>query len=87
MTRWVAPLYARFCIVCLEWTRARDRENFLRYVRRALAEGKTEGEIARALGMDDIADPFAEPARDYLSALLGNMNYTMREKRLLHLIE
>lgn len=79
LTHWVAPLEARFCIVCVDWLRERDRQKFLRFVRGALAEGKTKEEIARALELDGIADPFSEPPSTYLTALLTKSKYAITE--------
>ena len=82
LTRWVALLDARFCIVCFEWIRVRDRQKFLRYVRSAIAEGKTEEEIARALELDGIVDPFAEPPGTYLTVLLAKAKYAVAASTL-----
>jgi hypothetical protein len=75
LTRWVAPLGARFCMVCCDWIHARDRQTFLRYVRNALVGGKTGAEIARMLDMEGIADPFAEPPRTLFDLLLTKSKY------------
>lgn len=82
LTRWIPALEARFCILCLDWVRERDRHEFLRYVRGALAEGRTEEEMARGLEMDGIADPFAEPPRSYLNILLAKSKYAITDGRL-----
>lgn len=82
LTRWVAPLEASFCVVCFEWIRVRDRQKFFRYVRDALAEGKTEEEIARAIELDGIADPFTEPPSTYLTILLAKAKYAVASSAL-----
>ena len=79
LTRWVAPLEARFCVVCTEWVGGRDRQKFLRYVREALDQGKREVEIARTLELDGIADPFAEPPCTYLNILLAKSKYLIAD--------
>lgn len=75
LTRWVAAIEGRYCIVCLNWIGNRDRQKFLRYVRDALKQGKNEGEIAEALELDGTADPFAQPPRMYFALLLAKSKY------------
>lgn len=82
LTRLAGPLGACYCIVCMEWIRAQDTQKFLKYVRAALAEGKSEEEIAQELELDGIADPFAEPPRSYLNILLAKSKYAITDGRL-----
>lgn len=89
IVRFVNRLATRYCIVCLDWIRERDRLKFVKYVRAALAEGKNESEVARDLGLDDTADPFASPTgQTYFQILLFKSGYSIQNhslRRLNHL--
>lgn len=81
--RWVKRLAACYCMICLDWVSERDRLKFVRYVRVALAEGKSESEVARDLELDDTADPFASPARQtYFQVLLQKSGYSIQNHSL-----
>lgn len=83
IVRFVNRLATRYCIVCLDWIRERDRLKFVKYVRAALAEGKNEFEVARELGLEGTADPFAPPARQtYFQILLLNSGYSIKDHSL-----
>ncbi|HZQ08845.1 MAG TPA: hypothetical protein VFD70_19850 [Anaerolineae bacterium] len=83
IVRFVNRLATRYCIVCLDWIRERDRLKFVKYVRAALAEGKNESEVARDLGLDDTADPFASPTRQtYFQILLFKSGYSIQNHSL-----
>lgn len=89
IVRFVNRLTARYCVICLEWISERDRLKFVKVVRAALAEGKSESEVARDLGLDDTADPFASPTRQtYFQILLFKSGYSIQNhslRRLNHL--
>lgn len=83
IVRFVNHLGTRYCIVCLNWIRERDRLKFVKYVRAALAEGKNEFEVAKELGLEDTADPFAPPTRrTFFQILLLKSGYSIQDHSL-----
>lgn len=79
IVRWVKRLAACYCVICLDWVRERDRLKFVQHVRAALAEGKCESEVAKDLGLDETADPFAPPERrTYFQILLRKSGYSIQ---------
>lgn len=83
IVRFVNRLATRYCVICLDWVGERDRLKFVKHVRAALAEGKTESEVARDLGLDDTADPFASPTRQtYFQILLFKSGYSIQNHSL-----
>lgn len=83
VVRFANHLATRYCIVCLEWIRERDRLRFVKYVRAALTEGKNEFVIAQELGLEDIADPFAPTTRrSYFQILLLKSGYLIQDHSL-----
>lgn len=83
IVRFVNHLATRYCIVCLEWVRERDRLKFVKYVRAALAEGKNEDVIAKGLELEDVGDPFAPSGgQTYFQILLLKSGYVIQDHSL-----
>lgn len=50
-------------------------------------EEKTEAEIAWALDLEDIADPFGQPPRTFLTLLLADAKYATSGNNLKQLLD
>lgn len=83
IVRFTNPLGARYCVVCLDWVRERDRLKFVKSIRAALAEGKNQNAIAKELELEDVGDPFAPSGgQTYFQILLLKSGYVIQDHSL-----